>query len=339
MKPTIYDVAKAAGVSIATVSKVINRTGRISEKTRLKVTQVMEELRYQPSMVASALTGKRMNTIGLLIKDLANPFFAEVARAVEDRGQELGFSVVMCSTDNDSDKEAGYIALLKQKKVDGIIVAAGFRNDDALKDLIRDHVPVALISQEIPELAIDSVSVDDFLGGYLVTSHLLSLGHRHIAMIAEDGRSSNGRIRGYRRALQEAGIAFDVDMLVTCDASVEEGFRHGGRFMDAEHPPTAIFASNDMLAIGVMKAARERNVKIPDDLSVAGFDNTILAAFVDPPLTSVAQPIQEMGRRVVDLLVQSMENGNKTKQRVVLRPELVVRQSTGPAKSKVSRPL
>ena len=332
MKPTIYDVARAAGVSIATVSKVINQTGRISDKTRSKVHKGMEELRYQPSMVASALTGKRMNTIGLLIKDLANPFFAEVARAVEDRGQELGFSVVMCSTDNDSEKEANYIALLKQKKVDGIIVAAGFQNDSALKELIRDHVPVALISQEIPELAIDSVSVDDYLGGYQVTSHLLSLGHRKIAMIAEDGRSSDGRIRGFRQALREAGIAFVDEMLATCEASVEEGLRHGGRFLDAANPPTAIFASNDLLAIGVMKAARERNVKIPDDLSVAGFDNTILAAFAEPPLTSVAQPIQEMGRQVVDLLVESMENDKKTKQRVVLMPELVIRRSTGPAK-------
>lgn len=334
MKPTIYDVARAAGVSIATVSKVINNTGRISDKTRNKVNKVMKELRYQPSMVASALTGKRMNTIGLLIKDLANPFFAEVARAVEDRGQELGFSVVMCSTDNDSEKEAGYIALLKQKKVDGIIVAAGFQNDTVLKELIRDNFPVALISQEIPELAIDSVAVDDYMGGYQVTSHLVSLGHRDIAMIAEDGRSSFGRIRGYRQALQDAGIPFDDKRLTTCEATVEEGCRNGGRFLDSAKPPTAIFASNDMLAIGVMEAARQRNVKIPDDLSVVGFDNTILAAFVEPPLTSVAQPIQEMGRQVVDFLVQRIENDKKMKQRVVLLPELVIRKSSGPAKAK-----
>jgi LacI family transcriptional regulator len=333
MKPTIYDVARAAGVSIATVSKVINNTGRISDKTRKKVHKVMEELRYQPSIVASALTGKRMNTIGLLIKDLANPFFAEVARAVEDRGQELGFSVVMCSTDNDSDKEAGYIALLKQKKVDGIIVAAGFRNETMLRELIRENFPVALISQEIPELAIDSVSVDDYQGGYQVTDHLISLGHRHIAMIAEDGRSSFGRIRGYRQALEDAGIPFDELRLIRCEASVEEGYRNGGYFLDSLKPLTAIFASNDLLAVGVMKAARERGIRIPDDLSVVGFDNTILAAFVDPPLTSVAQPIQDMGRQVVDCLVQRIEGEHKLKQRVVLLPELVIRKSTGPAKA------
>ena len=333
MKPTIYDVAKAAGVSIATVSKVINNTGRISDKTRDKVHQVMRELRYQPSMVASALTGKRMNTIGLLIKDIANPFFAEVARAVEDRGQELGYSVVMCSTDNDSEKEAGYIALLRQKKVDGIIVAAGFRNDDALKELIRDHYPVALISEEIPGLAVDSVIVDDFLGGYQVAGHLVSLGHRDIAMIAEDGRSGEDRIRGCRQALTEAGIPFREERVVICEATVEEGSRNGGYFLDSANPPTAIFATNDMLAIGVLEAARARNVRIPEDLSVAGFDNTILAAFVDPPLTSVAQPIQEMGRQAVDFLVQRIENGKKMKQRLVLLPEIVVRKSTGPVKT------
>jgi len=333
MKPTIYDVARAAGVSIATVSKVINNTGRISDKTRMKVNKVMEELRYQPSMVASALTGKRMNTIGLLLKDLANPFFAEVARAVEDRGQELGFNVVMCNTDNDSDKEAGYITLLMQKKVDGIIVATDFRNHTILKDLVSDDFPVALISQEIPELAVDSVLVDDYLGGYQVTNHLISLGHRSIAMIAEDGRSSLGRIRGYRQALEDAGIPFDESMLITCEATVEEGYRNGGRFLDTLNPLTAIFASNDLLAVGVMKAARERNIRIPDDLSVVGFDNTILAAFIDPPLTSVAQPIQDMGRQVVDFLVKRIEGENKMKQRVVLMPELVIRNSTGPAKA------
>ncbi|MFC4767118.1 LacI family DNA-binding transcriptional regulator [Effusibacillus consociatus] len=334
MKPTIYDVAKAAGVSIATVSKVINNTGRISEETKKKVLDVMEELRYQPSVVASALTGKRTYTIGLLIPDLANPFFAEIARSVEDRGQELGFSVVMCSTDNDSKKEAKYISLLKQKSVDGIVLAAGFQNDTVLKELVQEKFPLALIAREIPELAIDSVVLDDFLGGYQVTEHLLSLGHRRIAVLAEKARSSKERIRGYRHALQNAGIEFDQSLILASEATVEKGYRNTVQLLDSSDPPTAIFATNDLLAIGVIQAGRERGIGVPDDLSVVGFDNTILAAIVDPPLTTVAQPIHEMGRQVMDILIQRIEDEKKMKQRVVLLPELVIRKSTKPLQVK-----
>jgi DNA-binding LacI/PurR family transcriptional regulator len=332
MKPTIYDVAREAGVSIATVSKVINNTGRISDKTRKKVLKIMEELDYQPSVVASALTGKRTYTIGLLIPDLANPFFAEIARSVEDRGQELGFSVVMCSTDYNSDKEAKYISLLKQKSVDGIILASGFKNDKILKELIKEKLPIALISQDIPGLAVDSVTVDDFLGGYQVTEHLLALGHQKIAVIAEDTRSSKERIRGYQEALKDAGFTCDERLIFVSASTVEESKRLAAQLIGLGERPTAVFACNDLLAIGTIQAARENGLILPDDLSVVGFDNTLLATIVDPPLTTVNQPIHEMGRQVVDLLMQKIEGEKNMKQKVVLLPELVIRNSTSSPK-------
>lgn len=328
MKPTIYDVAKEAKVSIATVSKVINNRGRISEKTKKHVCEVMEQLRYQPSVVASALTGKCTFTIGLLIPDIANPFFAEIARSVEDRGQELGFSVVMCSTDNDSTKEKKYISLLKQKSVDGIIIAAGFHNDQILKELINEKLPLALISQDIPGLAIDSVTVDDFLGGYQVTEYLLSLGHQQIAILAEDRRSSIGRIQGYRQALLDAGLEVDEDYIVVSNSTIEGGIRQAAQLLDLTKRPSAIFACNDLLAIGVIQTARERALVIPHDLSVVGFDNTILATSTYPPLTSVAQPIYEMGSKVMDLLIENIKGDKKMRQRLILLPELVIRGST-----------
>ncbi|MDQ0899054.1 LacI family DNA-binding transcriptional regulator [Paenibacillus sp. V4I7] len=165
MKPTIYDVAQTAGMSIATVSKVINETGRISDKTRKHVFSVMEQLNYQPSMVASALTGKSTYTIGFTLPDLANPFFAEIARSVEDLGHEYGFSVFICSTDNDPDKEVKYLSLLTQKRVDGITSATRIQNDQFLKKLIQQNIPMALITGEMPTLAVDTVMVDDYLGG------------------------------------------------------------------------------------------------------------------------------------------------------------------------------
>ena len=332
MKPTIYDVAREACVSIATVSKVINNTGRISDKTRAKVLKIMEELRYQPSVVASALTGKRTSTIGLLIPDLANPFFAEVARHVEDRGHELGYSVVMCSTDYDTKKEEKYIALLKQKSVDGIILA-GFRNDTLLRELTHEKLPIALIAQDIPALIVDSVMIDDYLGGYQATVHLLGLGHRRIAIIEEkDAKSSNERIRGYREALKNAGVPFDDHLVIGSDSTVEGGKRSAAQLLDSNEPPTAFFCCNDLLAIGVIQTARQKGLTIPEDLSVVGFDNTILAEITDPPLTTVNQPIPVMGHQIMDLLIQKIEGKKNTKQKVVVVPELIIRKSTCPPK-------
>ncbi|EGL83309.1 transcriptional regulator, LacI family [Caldalkalibacillus thermarum TA2.A1] len=338
MKPTIYDVAKEAQVSIATVSKVINDTGRISEKTRKRVLEAMEKLRYQPSVVASALTGKRTNTLGLLIPDLANPFFAEVARHVEDRGQEKGFNVIMCSTDYNPAKEAKYISLLKQKQVDGIILGSGFYNDQMIAELQQENFPLVMISQEIPALDIDTVSVDDFMGGYQVTQYLLSLGHRRIGVIAESFQdnpanvrwSSKERIRGYREALEAAGIGFDEDLVFISNSTIEAGKRVAGALLDAGPHPTAIFALNDVLAIGTIKAVRERGLKIPEDIAIVGFDDTILATIVDPPLTTVAQPIRDMGYQAMDLLIEKIEGKENTTKRIILSPQLMIRQTTCP---------
>lgn len=330
MRPTIYDIAKRAGVSTATVSKVFNNSGRISEKTRKKVIEIGQELNYQPSVLASALTGKKTFTIGLLIPDVVNPFFAELARSVEDRAHELGFNLVICNTDNHMSKEIKYVQLLRQKSVDGIIVATGVRNDEFLKELIEQHVPIALIAREMSVLAASTVLVDDFAGGYTATSHLIELGHRDIAIIAENisVSSSKERVRGYRHALEENGLLFDDQLVVLSEFSVETGRKVSREILSEARRPTAIFACNDLLAIGAMQAAKELNIKIPDELSIVGFDNTILATITDPPMTTIAQPIQAMGRQVVDLITQEINEEHEVKQRVVLLPELIVRQST-----------
>lgn len=330
MKPTIYDVAQAAGVSIATVSKVINGTGRISDKTRKHVLVIMDQLKYQPSMVASALTGKSTFTIGLTLPDLANPFFAEIARAVEDRCHEFGFNVFICSTDNDPDKEVKYFSLLTQKRVDGIIVATRIQNDQFLKKLIQQNVPIALITNEMPTLAVDTVMVDDFLGGYQAGSHLAELGHRRIAILKEDTdtKSNRERIYGCQQAMIAAGIEPDERLVSIGGFTVQSGKEAMTELLKLDNPPTAVFACNDLLAIGAIQAAREQGLQLPADLSVVGFDNTILATIIDPPLTTIGQPIQEIGRQAVELLVQEIKGEKTLKQRVVLLPELVVRSSS-----------
>lgn len=330
MKVTIYDVAEKAGVSITTVSRVINNTGRISEKTKQKVLKVMEEMRYQPSVVASALTGKRTRTIGLIIPDVANPFFAEIARRVEDRGRELGFNLLMCNTDNNPETEEMYLEVMKQKRVDGIIIGTTTSHYREVQNLLKEQFPVALIAQDIPELVIDVVSVDDFLGGYQATSHLISLGHHQIAIIVGDQNrtSDKYRLQAYRQALEDNGIGYDERYVFRTDYSIEGGKRAAYQILQLAKRPTAIFCCFDYLAVGVYQASRELGVHIPNDLSVVGFDNTLLATIIDPPLTTIAQPVDEMGRQVMDLLVAEIEGEKQTKKRIILSPELIIRQST-----------
>ncbi|AZV59263.1 LacI family DNA-binding transcriptional regulator [Peribacillus frigoritolerans] len=328
MKPTIYDVANEAGVSISTVSKVLNNTGSIAEKTRKRVRETMRELNYQPSVVASVK--KRIQTIGLLIPNIANPFMAEIARGIENHLKKFGFSLMICSTDNDLKTEIEYISILKQKYIDGIIIATGLKEDKAIKELLNAEIPVALLSRDVSSLAVDSVLVDDFLGGFEATEHLINLGHQKIAMITEDINfpTIKTRVEGYKQALEKAGLEYDESLVLLNNTSLEEGKQSTRKLLNLSVPPTAIFASTEFLAIGAIQAARELKVKVPQKLSIIGFDDTVLATICDPPLTTIAQPIHEMSEKVVELLIAEIENPKETKQRVVLSPKLVVREST-----------
>lgn len=328
MKPTIYDVAEKAGVSISTVSKVLNNTGSLADKTRKKVKETMEELNYQPSVVASVK--KRIQTIGLLIPNIANPFMAEVARSIENHVKRYGYSLMICSTDNDVKNEVEYISILKQKYTEGIIVATGLKKEKAIKELIKTDLPIALLSRDVPSLAADTVMVDDYLGGYEATRHLIGLGHEKIAMLTEDTSFSTirARVRGYKKALEEAGLNYDESLVLANNISIEEGKKAMINLLKEPSPPTAVFASTESLAIGVVQGARELNVKVPDELSIVGFDDTVLSTICDPPLTTIAQPIEEMGKKVAELLIEEIEKKKESKQRVVLSPKLIVRNST-----------
>ncbi|MFD0694455.1 LacI family DNA-binding transcriptional regulator [Paenibacillus sp. GCM10027628] len=334
MKATIYDVAKEAGVSIATVSNAINGKGKISQKRREEILKVMERLQYQPSLIASALMGKKTFTLGLLIPDISNPFFAEIARAIEDQAHQNGYSVIMCSTDNKDERVERYITLLEQKSVDGIIIGTGIENMEILSLLQNKSIPIAMIAREASALAVDTVVADDFVGGMLAAEHLISLGHRRVAILAENLKvsSSRERIRGFKQGMHDAGISFSDDNIIICEYKVEEGKRGIQELLgrsSAEHP-TAIFCCNDLLAIGALQGAKELGLRVPKALSIVGFDNTILATVTDPPLTTVSQPMEQMGKLVFNLLIDNLEKKDGIKQRIVLRPELIIRQSTMP---------
>lgn len=328
MRPTIYDVAEESNVSIATVSKVINNTGNMRDSTRERIKDAMKRLNYRPSMMASALTGKGTETLGLLVPDISNPFFSEMARTIEDRAHESGMSVIICSTDSDPEKEEKYLDLLQRKQVDGFIVASTFQDKNLLKELKTNGIPLVMLTHDNVGLDVTSVSVDDFKGGYEATSYLISKGHKNIVIIAEHANSSNMRIYGYREAHTAHGLICSEENIYKTTATLENGKKKLMEIVDKGETPTAIFACNDLIAIGVIQGAKEIGLHVPEQLSVVGFDNTILATTTVPELTTVAQPIADMGRKVVDVIIAEIKGNEFATESVLFSPQLIVRGTT-----------
>ncbi|GLB60321.1 LacI family DNA-binding transcriptional regulator [Cytobacillus sp. NCCP-133] len=328
MKTTIYDVAREANVSIATVSKVLNNSGRIGEETRGKVMEIIKKLNYQPNKMASALTGKQTYSIGLLIPDLANPFFAELARSIEDQGHQLGYHLIICSTDYNPQKEQKYVDLLKRNKADGIILASGFEQSNIIEQLINEQIPVAVVARDLPIPIVNTVSNDDFYGGYQAAKHLIDLGHKKIAVIARDVWTNRQRLDGYNKALSDANIHYEFPFEYIRESTIEWGKEMATHYLQSADPPTAIFACNDLLAIGAIQAIKEKGLKVPDDISVVGFDNTMIANIADPPLTTIAQSTKNMGKHVMDLINKEITEGITDKTRLALLPKLITRKST-----------
>nr|WP_284237300.1 LacI family DNA-binding transcriptional regulator [Paenibacillus glycanilyticus] len=328
MKATIYDVAKAAGVSIATVSLVINGKGKISEERRNEIKQIMMQMGYKPSMIASALTGKKTYALGLLVPDISNPFFAEIARAVEDEGQRHGYSVFICSTDNKDEKVERYAELLQQKNVDGVIIGTGLKDLSVLDPLLKANIPVTLLARELPSVEVPSVVVDDYKGGSAAAEHLIMLGHRNLAVLAEQDSisSSRERVRGFRATAEQAGLPLDPAFVLS--TSIKEAKAKASELFQSGNRPTAIFCCNDLLAIGALQAAKELGVRIPEECSIVGFDDTVLASVTDPPLTTIAQPIEQLGQTALQLLVRQIGKPGESPERVVLPPSLTIRKST-----------
>ncbi|MCQ6559165.1 LacI family transcriptional regulator [Paenibacillus mendelii] len=331
---TIYDIARKAGVSIATVSQVINGKGKISDKRRQEIYRIIEELNYRPSVIASALTGKKTFTLGLLIPDISNPFFAELARAVEDCGSRSRYSLVICSTDNKDDKVSGYLQLLQQKSVDGIIIGTGLEDIGILKPLLNKSIPVVMIAREMPGVQLPTVIVDDYAGGKQAAEHLLELHHQRMAIITEQPKvsSSRERLRGYSDAILSRGFELPDEMVKkTGENLLKDGKSRALELLTDSNPPSAIFCCNDMIAIGTLQAAKELGIRVPEQLSIIGFDNTILAAVTEPALTTLSQPTEMMGSMAVEILIRLSEGESAALERTVLKPDLVIRSSTAAA--------
>ncbi len=330
---TIHDVARRARVSASTVSHVVNGTRFVSQATRARVEDAIGSLGFRPNALARSLRRGRSHTLGLILPDSANPFFAEMGRELETSAFEAGFSVVLCNTENDREKERLYLNVLVRNQVDGILLVATGGRSDLFEAFARDELPVVMLDREVSRPGLDSVISDHFGGGLLATRHLLSLGHRRIACIAGPARlsSSAQRLAGYRKALQEAGVRGVEDLVHHGDFHPEAGWAAARRLLRGARPPTAIFACNDLMAFGVLRAADELGRSVPEELAVVGYDDIELARYTTPPLSTVAQPKREMARQALRLMTRRIQAVPLPPQKRPLPVSLVVRRTCGGA--------
>lgn len=349
----IHDVAKLAGVSASTVSNVINgRTKKMRAETRQRVLDAIEALKFTPNSAARQLKSGHNDTIGLIIPSAANPFWGAIAHQIERAARKRDYRLLICNAERDPEVEESYAATLLGQRVMGVILGSSPLSFDHLKDLIGRGLQVAAFDQRARDGdsgVACSVSVDQELGGLLSAQHLIGHGHRRIGILTGPVRTNSrmGRVEGVRIAHERAGIPFDESLLwqgggVTGFGDMEgaELGRIGVReLLSRENPPTAVVCGNDMFALGAYAGARDLGVRIPDDLSVVGFDDIALSEIVYPPLTTIRQPIAAMAEMVVDLLVRCVEEGGPVRDEnfISVRPQLIVRGSTGPARKSPNR--
>ncbi|MGQ9632471.1 MAG: LacI family DNA-binding transcriptional regulator [bacterium] len=331
MRSSIEDVARLARVSIATVSRVVNNTVPVRPETRERVIRAIEALDYRPNAIARSLVTKRTHIIGLVIPDIANPVFAEAARGVEEVTSKGGYNVILCNTGYSYEREIAYIDVLREKRMDGLIIATAQRRDDYILGLKRRGFPCVLILSKVEGEEVDYVVVDNVRGAFIATEHLIRLGHVRIAHIGGPRNISSGldRWKGYSKALREHGIAPEDDLYVEGAFDEESGHEAMERLLDLPRPPSAVFCANDLMAIGAMFAIKEGGLRIPRDVAVVGYDDTRLAKCVSPALTAVRQPSYRIGVMASDLLIRTIEGKKPQCGKIVLEPELIVRESCG----------
>jgi LacI family transcriptional regulator len=329
--PTIREVAEQAQVSVATVSHVINRTRFVDPETQERVYHAIKALGYRPNLLARGLRRRETHTIGLLVPDNANPFFAEFARVVEDAGFAEGYSVILCNSDRSETKEETYIDVLLAKQVDGLIVISATDRADLLQRVIDVGVPLVVVDRNPSNLALSHVLVANEEGGYLAGKYLLGLGHRRFACIGgpSNANPSWGRIVGFTRALREAGVALPPEAIVTGDfryAGGEAGMR---ALLSRGLDFTAVFVANDLMAIGAVITLQRAGLRVPGDISVIGFDNILQGATMIPALTTIEQPVNELGQATVRLLLDQILKRTNQPKSLTIPTRLIERESCG----------
>ncbi len=329
MRVTMHEIARQCGVSPATVSRAFRDDPRIKAETKERIRAVARELNYAPLQNRKRKSSRLSRIIALLVTDISNPFFPEIVHGVEDMAFDAGYRVSLWNTREDVEREAQYIETLKASDVDGIILGASRLSEEQVREITRAGIPCVVINRIIPD--IPSVFADYEEGAYQATRYLLHLGHERIALVngPANAQPSIWRENGFRKALQEFGKDVEKNLVSFNPPLVEGGYVATLKVLSMERPPTAILAYNDLVALGSLRALRERGLSVPGDISIVGYDDIFLSAYLDPPLTTVSQPKYTMGKLAVDMLLRLIGGEKIANKRISLRPELVVRASCG----------
>lgn len=329
---TINDVAKRAGVSKATVSRVLNNYDYIADDVRQRVQEAVEALGYQPNRTARRLRANSSDILGLIIPDIENPLFQKLVRGIEDAAYALEMNVVLCNTDDNPDKQKVYFRILQAERAAGLIIVPTHPKDGKALEAIRaGGMPVVLLDREVKKFEADTVKVDNRRGAYLGVQHLIDLGYQRIAIIAGTQALTPGheRLQGCYDALQEADIELDETLVKMGNFKIESGYELAKELIQQPNPPDAIFVSNNLMTLGALRGLHELGVRIPEEVALVGFDDMPWAGDLNPALTTIAQPDYELGQQAVQLLLNRIERPDAPFYKVMFQPKLIVRQSCG----------
>ncbi|MGD9929210.1 MAG: LacI family DNA-binding transcriptional regulator [Mangrovibacterium sp.] len=328
---SMNDVARRAGVSIATVSRVLNNSSSVNEETRLKILKAIKELKYQPSRVAKRLRSKGGpgNLLGVLIPDIQNPFYVDVLRGIEDIAYKNNYVIIVCNFSQDEKKEAMYLDILESEAIDGLIAAPASEDDVRVKKMVQSGLPVVCVDRGLNGIDVDVVWVNNDAGAFAAVDHLAKAGYKRIGHIAGLPTIPSSRLReaGYRRALAENNLPFDPQWLVYGNSTYESGVELADKLLSLPTPPDALFTGNNLITLGALETIHKRKLHIPNDVAIIGFDDMNWSNSLNPPLTAVRQPAYEIGQRAGELLIQRIRDPKRAPIQMTLNSELMVRES------------
>ncbi len=330
MNITIYDVAREANVSMATVSRVVNGNPNVKPATRKKVLNTIERLGYRPNAVARGLASKKTTTVGAIIPDISSIFFAELARGIEDIATMYNYNIILSNSDQNKDKELHLINTMLEKQVDGIVFMGGKITEEHVQQFKTSPVPVALAATIDETESTPSVNIDYEQAAYEAASLLLEHGNEHPAFVSaqEETEINTQKFNGYKRALEEKNVTLNEEYVIKGDYTYDSGMEALEQLMALNKKPTSIFVASDEMALGVIHGAQDRGLKVPEDLEVFGFDNTRLATMVRPTLSTIVQPMYDIGAVAMRLLTKYMNKEEVTEQNIILPHRIIERNST-----------
>lgn len=327
---TLKDVAKAAGVSIATVSRVLNNHEYVSEQTRHKVLSAVEALDYRPSRLAVGLRTGRSRIIGLIISDIGNPYFTSVVRGIEDVAYASGYSMILCNSDEDPEKEELYINVFLDSAISGAIIACANEESVSGGKLLQADIPIVAMDRRMINFDVDTVVTNNIQGAYDAVVHLIEQGHQRIGFIGGPLYTTTGKERweGYKKALMENDLEAFPELIKEGDFKQTSGYKAACQFLDEEDPPSAMFVANNLMTLGALNAIHEKGLRIPSDIAIVGFDDLPWAQSLDPPLTAIEQPVYELGRTAANLLLKRITDLERPTVNISLDTKLIVRRSS-----------